>query len=119
MLHKMSSRETGAMRAIITSRSSRSTEFLGVTHAAVGEDGRFAGGKAGLCSKVLGGVGLHAAGLARIVQAGGPQHHQVGGLKLHPALGKGMLNRLVLSDRPPEDDALLGIARGTRQRRPA
>src|SRR5215831_19483745 len=32
-------------------------EFLGVTHAAVGKDRRLAGGKAGLCSKVLGGVG--------------------------------------------------------------
>ena len=39
-----------------------------------------------------------------------------GGLQLHPAFGKRMLDRLVLADRAAEHDALLGVGGGAPKR---
>ena len=52
----------------------------------------------------------------RVVGGGGAQHQQLGRLQLDPALGERVLDALVLADRPAEDDALAGIARGAGER---
>ena len=84
-------------------------ELFGVAVAAVGQDCAFAGIVGPARAKILGRVGLGAAFLAVVVEPGGLEGEQVGGLELHPALGQRMLNRLVLADRAAEHDALLGI----------
>src|ERR1044072_7835740 len=87
-------------------------KLLGVAVAAMGEDGTLAGLVGSARPEILGGVGLGAALLAVVVEPGRLEGHQVGRLERHPALGQGMLDRLVLADRPAEHDALLGVLRG-------
>src|SRR5258708_11784649 len=87
-------------------------ELLGVAVAAMGQDGALAGLVGGARAEILGRVRLRAALLAAVVEPGGLERQQVRRLELHPALGQGMLDRLVLADRPAEHDALLGILRG-------
>src|SRR5207302_5648357 len=77
------------------------------------------GAKPGLGAQELGAVRFRAAGFALIVEPGGLVHHEVRRLELHPALRERVLDALVLSDRPIEHDALVGVARGALQRDPA
>ena len=71
--------------------------------------------KPGLGRQILGRVGLHPARLARVVQGGRLEHHQIGRLQLHPAFRERVLDSLVLADGPAEHDALLGVARRASQ----
>src|SRR6218665_2804433 len=84
--------------------------FLGVAHAAMREDGAFAGVVAGFGGEVFGGVGFSAAGPVLVVEPGGLVHHQVGGFELHPGLGQRVLYVLVLPDGAAKNLALAGIS---------
>src|SRR6218665_2680565 len=90
--------------------------FLGVAHAAMREDGAFAGVVAGFGGEVFGGVGFSAAGPVLVVEPGGLVHHQVGGFELHPGLGQRVLYALVLPDGAAKHLPLAGIAGGPRER---
>ena len=90
-------------------------ELLGVAVAAVGHHRALAGVPGGTSAHVLGGVGLGTAFLAVVVQPRRLEGQQVGRFERHPALGQGVLDRLVLADRPAENDALLGVLRGPGQ----
>jgi hypothetical protein len=92
-------------------------EFLGVAHATVAHDCRFARLEGGLAGEIFRGIGFCRASRAGVVEAGCPERHEIGGLKLHPTGCERMLDGLVMSDRPIEDDALLGIADRLDERR--
>ena len=57
--------------------------------------------------------------LAGVVECGGLEGEQFGGLELGPAFRQRMRDALVLADRPAEHDALLGVLRRALQRRAA
>jgi hypothetical protein len=87
-------------------------EFAGIAHAAMGQDRPLAGVVAGLGAKVFGGVGFGSAGLARVIESGGAQHHQPGRLQFGPALRQRVLDRLILADGALENHAIAGVFTG-------
>src|SRR5215469_6727845 len=90
--------------------------FTSVPHAAMRHDRGLAGAKAGLGGAILGGIGIRAGLLAAVISIGRPQYHQLRRLELDPALGERVLYRLVLADRPAEDDALCRVTGGAIER---
>src|SRR5438477_650085 len=90
--------------------------LLRVAVTTVGHHGRGACLEPGFSRKVLRGVRLSAARLARVVEGGGLHDHEVRSLELHPAFGERMLDRLVLADGTVEDDAILRVLRRAPQR---
>src|SRR5260370_938478 len=84
----------------------------------MGQDRGLAGAVSGLAGEVFGGVGEGAGLFAAVIGGGGTQYQELGGFQLDPALGQRMLDPLVLADRPAEDDALAGVARGAGERGP-
>src|SRR5690606_31305298 len=92
---------------------------LGVAVAAESENGRLAGFVASLARQVFGRVRLGATRLPAIVEFSRSVGHEISGFELHPALGKRVLDALVLTNRTVENDALLRICDGMLQRRPA
>ena len=91
-------------------------ELAGIAHAAMGHHRALAGMVAGLGAQVFRRVRLGAAGLASVVERGGPERRVPSGLEFHPALGQGVLDRLILPDRAAEHDAVLRILRGAGHR---
>ena len=84
-------------------------KFLGIAHATMGHHSPFTGSEAGFGRKVFSRIGFRSAGLPCIVQGSRTPGHGVGCLQMRPGVRQGVLDRLVLADRPVEYDTLVGI----------
>src|SRR5262245_6862789 len=93
-------------------------ELLGIAVAAVGLEGDVARLEAGLGCEELGGVRLGAAGPSVVEEPRRLHTHEPRRLELRPRERERMSDRLVLADRPVEDDALLGVLHGAIERGP-
>src|SRR3989441_68940 len=94
-------------------------ELLGVAVAAVGLQRHVAGLEAGLGRHQLRRVRLGAARPSIVEEPGRLQTHQLRRLELGPGHRERMRDRLVLTDRPVEHDALLRVLHAALERRAA
>src|SRR5579864_8262860 len=67
----------------------------------------------GFCGQIFGHVGLGPAGQMRIEALCGLETHKVGAFDIDIRLSDRKLHALVLADRSAENNALVGVSRGT------
>src|SRR5688500_14580329 len=90
--------------------------LLRITHTAQRQHSGVTGLEAKLAGEIFTCIRFDTAVFSHIEQSRSFHHHQFGGFELRPALRQRMLNALVLTDGPVEDDTFACITRGARDR---